>query len=128
MTAWWISRPPPKAIWFRYQSFVQFDENGNPVRHVGRLLDTHEMMMRESQFRRKAERDSLTGLFNRSAALNRMDTALKSGTPQFTFFLIDVDDFKGINDTYGESGPAKDLIKKYGLDADSIYEKVKAFL
>ena len=33
----------------------------------------------------------------------------------------------GINDTYGESGPAVELIKKYGLDADSIYEKVKAF-
>ena len=33
----------------------------------------------------------------------------------------------GINDTYGESGPAVELFKKYGLDADSIYEKVKAF-
>lgn len=34
----------------------------------------------------------------------------------------------GINDTYGESGPAVELIKKYGLDAQSIYEKVKGFL
>lgn len=33
----------------------------------------------------------------------------------------------GINDTYGESGPAAALIKKYGLDADSICDKVKAF-
>ena len=33
----------------------------------------------------------------------------------------------GINDTFGESGPAVELIKKYGLDAKSIYEKVKAF-
>ena len=33
----------------------------------------------------------------------------------------------GINDTFGESGPAVELVKKYGLDADSIYEKVKAF-
>lgn len=33
----------------------------------------------------------------------------------------------GINDTFGESGPAAELIKKYGLDAKSIYEKVKAF-
>lgn len=32
----------------------------------------------------------------------------------------------GINDTYGESGPAVELVKKYGLDADSIYEKIKA--
>lgn len=33
----------------------------------------------------------------------------------------------GVNDTFGESGPALELIKKYGLDADSIYAKVKAF-
>ena len=33
----------------------------------------------------------------------------------------------GINDVFGESGPAVELIRKYGLDADSIYEKVKQF-
>ena len=34
----------------------------------------------------------------------------------------------GINDTFGESGPAAELVKKYGLAADSISEKVKAFV
>ncbi|MGN0335809.1 MAG: transketolase family protein [Lachnospiraceae bacterium] len=34
----------------------------------------------------------------------------------------------GIQDVYGESGPALKLIEKYGLDAKGIYEKVKAFL
>ena len=34
----------------------------------------------------------------------------------------------GINDVFGESGPAVELVKKYGLDADSIYTKVKAFV
>lgn len=33
----------------------------------------------------------------------------------------------GINDTFGESGPALELLKKYGLDTDSIYAKIKAF-
>ena len=33
----------------------------------------------------------------------------------------------GINDTFGESGPAVELIKKYGLDSESIYEKIKEF-
>ena len=31
----------------------------------------------------------------------------------------------GINDTYGESGPAVELVKKYGLDAESNYKKIK---
>lgn len=34
----------------------------------------------------------------------------------------------GINDVFGESGPAVKLIEKYGLDANGIYEKVKAFV
>ena len=34
----------------------------------------------------------------------------------------------GMMDQFGESGPAKVLIEKYGLDAKSIYEKVKAWL
>lgn len=34
----------------------------------------------------------------------------------------------GVNDVFGESGPAVELIKKYGLDAESIYKKVKAFV
>ena len=34
----------------------------------------------------------------------------------------------GVQDTFGESGPAVQLIKKYGLDADSIAEKVAEFV
>ncbi len=34
----------------------------------------------------------------------------------------------GVNDVFGESGPALELIKRYGLDGQSIYEKVKEFV
>lgn len=34
----------------------------------------------------------------------------------------------GVNDVYGESGPAVKLLAKYGLDAEGIYKKVKAYL
>ena len=34
----------------------------------------------------------------------------------------------GVNDTFGESGPAVELIKKYGLDAEGIYNSVKNFV
>ena len=33
----------------------------------------------------------------------------------------------GVNDKFGESGPAVELIHKYELDAEGIYKKVKAF-
>ena len=34
----------------------------------------------------------------------------------------------GVYDTFGESGPAVELLKKYRLDAQGIYEQVKEFL
>ena len=34
----------------------------------------------------------------------------------------------GVNDVFGESGPAVQLIKKYGLDGESIAAKVEAFV
>lgn len=34
----------------------------------------------------------------------------------------------GMNDVFGESGPAVELIKKYGLDSEGIYKKIKSFL
>lgn len=34
----------------------------------------------------------------------------------------------GMNDVFGESGPAVQLLHKYGLDAEGIYKKIKAYL
>jgi transketolase len=33
----------------------------------------------------------------------------------------------GMNDVFGESGPAVKLLEKYGLDAEGIYQKIKAW-
>ena len=34
----------------------------------------------------------------------------------------------GVNDVFGESGPAVKLLEKYGLDAEGIYKKIKEFV
>lgn len=34
----------------------------------------------------------------------------------------------GVYDRFGESGPGAELIKKYELDGESIYKKVKGFM
>ena len=34
----------------------------------------------------------------------------------------------GVNDVFGHSGPAVELIKEFGLDGDSIAAKVKEFV
>lgn len=99
-----------EPIWYRYQSVVLFGEDGCPKRHVGRLLDTHEMMMRETTLRRKAERDPLTGIYNRAAALDKIQAHLNIFERPSTLILIDVDDFKYVNDHYGH--PEGDRVLK----------------
>ncbi len=108
--------PDGEPVWYRYQSVVLYDGEGGPVRHVGRLLDTSEAAQRESQFRRKAERDGLTGLYNRAAALDRIETLLASEDRPCTLIAVDVDDFKGVNDTYGH------------LAGDAVLKELAAFL
>ena len=34
----------------------------------------------------------------------------------------------GVRDRFGESGPAKELLHKYELDAEGIYKQIKAAL
>ncbi|WP_165357302.1 diguanylate cyclase [Sphingosinicella sp. CPCC 101087] len=48
-----------------------------------------------------AERDPLTGLLNRRGFVARAERALRGAPHGFTLLLIDVDNFKSVNDGYG---------------------------
>lgn len=58
---------------------------------------------RERELIRRAETDSLTGVLNREAFLKKMQHILRTegygGT--HAFFMLDIDNFKGLNDTKG---------------------------
>lgn len=67
----------------------------------GRVIDKLGLLREENQRLNKlAQTDWLTGLYNRMAVEQKVDDWLKSGR-QGTLFVLDVDNFKGINDRYG---------------------------
>ena len=50
-----------------------------------------------------AHLDQLTGLFNRRSMIEHMDNIFLSVTPQHWLAMVDIDDFKKFNDTYGHN-------------------------
>lgn len=64
------------------------------------VSDVTERETMVSQLRHQARHDSLTGLLNRAALLQAADEALHAGTP-CSLVLIDLNDFKALNDTLG---------------------------
>jgi diguanylate cyclase (GGDEF)-like protein len=59
-----------------------------------------ELKLREDQLRHQATHDVLTGLPNRAHFGEEVMTQLRSGG-RFAVLMLDLDDFKPVNDTYG---------------------------
>lgn len=92
--------------WFRCQfKSIENDRDGS-CRISGKLVDISDQRGREQVLRQAALRDVLTGVYNRSAEtlINR----LLEKNEQGLFFMLDLDDFKEVNDTYGHA--AGDLL------------------
>lgn len=85
---------------------------------AGRIF---EDSMEYIQAFQRAQRDSLTGLFNHSAFYSHLEKAVKADTP-LSVAMIDVDDFKKINDTYGHLVGDEILRRLSGLFRESLRE------
>ncbi|HUE46042.1 MAG TPA: EAL domain-containing protein [Aestuariivirgaceae bacterium] len=75
-----------------------------PMRLLGAMQDITEQRRRERMLQRLARHDDLTGLPNRKLFRENLELALKSADAKSTnmaLMLIDVDDFKTTNDTFG---------------------------
>lgn len=77
---------------------------GVPERMVGKTIIIDDRKMREETLRKRSERDSLTGLYN-AKTVKRLIMEKLAHLPEQTqnsyLMVIDVDDFKKINDSMG---------------------------
>lgn len=84
----------------RIRSTTQYNYNNEPVKAVGVITDISRERQESLRLLEKAQTDSLTGLANRNFARQRIESYLDMELKGI-LFLIDLDDFKQVNDRYG---------------------------
>lgn len=94
------------SFWVRILVGLVQDEGGNPRWLVIQVTDLRQVKERELDLERQAHLDPLTGVGNRRLLHHRLACALadrRQGDSQIALALVDLDDFKGINDRYGHA-------------------------
>ncbi|NVK17572.1 MAG: diguanylate cyclase [Methylocystaceae bacterium] len=91
-----------RDVMFHKACFHAVYEDINGI--VGAILDITDRKKAERELERRAMTDSLTGLNNRHALVNKLEHALKlakRSQKHVVFMMLDLDDFKKINDNFG---------------------------
>jgi diguanylate cyclase (GGDEF)-like protein len=92
-----------KFFWCRCKALKLLDDAGKPYRLICKLTDINEQKRSEKKLIDKAQRDSLTGLYN-SMTTEMMIKEFLSGegaVSRHALMVIDLDDFKKVNDQWG---------------------------
>jgi diguanylate cyclase (GGDEF)-like protein/PAS domain S-box-containing protein len=75
--------------------------DGNPIGTIAVFADITARKRLEETLLRQAQYDSLTGLPNRTLLSERLEEAFHAGSTSFALLLLDLDNFKEVNDTLG---------------------------
>lgn len=89
-------------MWHRIHMITLRDGKGREARAVGQIINIHPEMNAMDKLRLKAETDALTGVLNREQTqLQIMEYLRGNPAGMSALFVIDMDNFKQINETHG---------------------------
>ncbi|WP_417584827.1 diguanylate cyclase domain-containing protein [Nitrincola sp.] len=94
------------TVWTEVKTSGIYDALGQFIGVMGVTRDLTERKKTEDMMRYLAQHDPLTGLANRSLFSDRIDQAIKLASREqgsFALLLIDLNDFKPVNDQYGHA-------------------------
>ena len=103
--------------WYRSQYKAVFGPEGKVVRLIGTLTDISAQIDREIELRKQAQQDPLTGVYNRAGV--KLINARLEQISRGILFMLDLDDFKSVNDTYGHAAGDRLLMAIGGVLRDT---------
>lgn len=89
--------------WYRFYLVSIAEEDGKTDRMVGRFCCVQQEKAIMERMRRRAEIDVLTNVYNHKAFEEYCAKELAECTTNALFVMLDIDDFKMINDTQGHA-------------------------
>lgn len=89
--------------WYRFTFKTVYDEQNNPAYCIGKISDIDGEKKEKERLKIQAQLDSLTNVYNAAASRRIIQRNIKNlSTDQCDgLLLIDIDNFKHINDSYG---------------------------
>lgn len=104
--------PDSDIFMIRFKGRILMDPLSNHIMMGIKFSDMNAERKANDQLRKAAERDSMTGLLNHEATLDHINDYLThEGCDVISaMFMIDADNFKGVNDSYGHQVGDKVLI------------------
>lgn len=106
--------------WYQANLTSLLGAEGYVTRIVGRMLNIHEKKLKELELLLRAEKDGLTGLYNQSATMQLIQNAIRESAPRSlnALMIIDLDNFKEVNDLTGHSQGDKMLVETANVLSD----------
>ena len=89
-------------LWYCIRVTLIYDKDQKPLKAVGVMVNIDDAKRQTEKLTERASRDALTGLYNRAEAFRLVAEHLaQSQQQEHTLMMMDIDNFKQINDTKG---------------------------